>query len=273
MTENDLTTADALRQAAGWNQLRQDWERLLEHDPDGCFVAESDGAVVGTATTTSFGRDLAWIGMVLVHPEQRRRGIGKSLLQHCLRCLDDRGIRCIKLDATPLGRTLYCQIGFDEEWSLSRWEGETPKESESIAAQVRAFRDDDMEWVEQFDAAMFGVSRSRLLRKLAQQSDSVLVDLSCRGYGMVRRGSRASYIGPVMADSAATGRALVKALLQAAPARQIYWDIPDPNTAAVALAEEIGFRRQRPLLRMFRGPDEHPGQPLCCYAIADPATG
>ena len=104
MTPAELDFADSLRALAGWNQTRNDWQRLLAHEPRGCFVAEWNGALAGTATTTCYGTDLAWIGMVLVHPDYRRRGIGTALLQQCLDYLSGRGVRCIKLDATPLGR-------------------------------------------------------------------------------------------------------------------------------------------------------------------------
>ena len=115
MTANDLAFADSLRALAGWNQTRDDWRDLIALEPTGCFVAEWKGAPAGTATTTCYGKQVAWIGMALVHPECRRRGIGKALLNHCIAHLENRRIQCIKLDATPLGKTLYEQLGFRDE--------------------------------------------------------------------------------------------------------------------------------------------------------------
>jgi ribosomal protein S18 acetylase RimI-like enzyme len=123
LTRTDLPFADTVRALAGWNQTVDDWRRLLRHAPTGCFLAEWNGAPAGTATTTVYGRDLAWIGMVLVHPDYRRRGIGWALLQRCVEHLQERGVRCIKLDATPLGKTMYDRLGFRDEWTLSRWVG------------------------------------------------------------------------------------------------------------------------------------------------------
>jgi GNAT superfamily N-acetyltransferase len=51
----------------------------------------------GTATTIGYGTDLAWIGMVLVHPDHRRHGVGRALLAHCIAFLRERRIRSIKL--------------------------------------------------------------------------------------------------------------------------------------------------------------------------------
>ena len=117
---DDLPFADSLRALAGWNQTLGDWERFLVTEPTGCFLAEWNGTPAGTATTMVYGPELAWIGMVLVHPDFRRRGIGQGLLRHCINSLRERGVRCIKLDATPLGRTVYEGLGFRDEWTLKR---------------------------------------------------------------------------------------------------------------------------------------------------------
>jgi predicted N-acetyltransferase YhbS len=107
MTEADLPGADELRRLAGWNQTAEEWRRSLSLEPEGCFVALQDGKVAGTVTTITYGRALAWIGMMLVHPDHRGRGIGTGLMQQALKYLQDRGVKCIKLDATPAGQPLY----------------------------------------------------------------------------------------------------------------------------------------------------------------------
>src|SRR5215510_8173248 len=112
LTQADLPFADSVRATAGWNQTRRDWERFLALEPNGCFLAEWNGAPAGTATTTVYGTELAWIGMVLVHPDYRRRGIGRALLEHCIEHLREREVRCIKLDATPAGKKVYDGLGF-----------------------------------------------------------------------------------------------------------------------------------------------------------------
>src|ERR1051325_11798619 len=118
----DLSFADSLRAQAGWNQTRADWQRFLAIEPEGCFLAEWNGAPAGTATTTAYGSKLAWIGMGLVHSDHRRRGIGRALLERCVQYLQARDVRCVKLDATPPGKQVYDGLGFKDEWLLTRWE-------------------------------------------------------------------------------------------------------------------------------------------------------
>src|SRR6266403_3003964 len=121
MTKADICAAQRLREIAGWNQTNIDWERFLEASEAGCFVAEFDDKVCGTAATISFENRFAWVGMVLVDPAYRGRSIGTKLLEQTIEYLDARRIPCIKLDATPQGKPLYEKLGFVPEYEIERW--------------------------------------------------------------------------------------------------------------------------------------------------------
>jgi hypothetical protein len=90
---------------------------------------------------------------------------------------------------------------------------------------------------------------------------------------MLRDGSSAHYLGPVVAASAGVAWQLVNALLPRTEARTIYWDIPDQNVAAVGQAREQGFTPQRTLTRMHLGENATPGDPQRQFAIAGPELG
>jgi ribosomal protein S18 acetylase RimI-like enzyme len=283
MTAADVPFADSLRAHAGWNQLPADWERFLATEPDGCFVAEWSGSPAGTATTIIYGAELAWIGMVLVHPDRRRRGIGQALLQRCIGHLRGRGVRCIKLDATPLGKPVYDGLGFQDEWTLTRWERSGPPDPSAASdptTRIRDWRETDADRLERIDTAAFGVSRRRLLAELGKQSRGALVAESETGdpigHGRLRQGARAFHLGPVVARSAETAIAIIEALLTrhvAGADGKIFWDIPDQNTAAVAWAGEHGFTIQRTLTRMYLGDNTAPGDPRMQFAISAPELG
>ena len=278
LTAADLDFADSVRALAGWNQTRADWERFLAMEPDGCFLAEWNGTPAGTATTTIYGPELAWIGMVLVHPDLRRRGIGRALLKHCIAYLHGRGVRGLKLDATPAGKEVYDRLGFRDEWTLKRWAGR-PAAATPAAPQpgLRPWRATDVARVESLDATAFGASRRVLLGALAQTSTVALVKESAAGdiagFGFARTGSQALYLGPVVADSAQAGLGLVEALISRHPGQLIFWDISDPNEAAVECARQRGFTVQRPLIRMFLGENTAPGNARWQFGIAGPEVG
>ena len=121
MAATDVAAADGLRRAAGWNQLPSHWEMMLVLEPDGCFVATSGTRLVATVTTTTHGDRLAWIGMMLVDPEFRGRGIARRLMGAAIDSIRAKGIATIGLDATPAGMPVYSKLGFVRETSMQRW--------------------------------------------------------------------------------------------------------------------------------------------------------
>ena len=270
LVPNDLPFAHDLSRSTGWNQTRTDWERFLTLSDGGCFLAEHDGHPAGIATTISYGTDLAWIGMVLVHPDFQRRGIGTELLNGAIRYLrEERGITCVRLDATPAGRPLYEGLGFQAEWGLRRWRREGGVE-EVVALVSKADLSSESLALDQL---VFGADRSALLRSLATGSlaGEALADGS---FGFLRNGERAVYLGPVTAASTGSGLALAESLVASCPGhRDIFWDLPDQNTAACELAASLGFQPVRELTRMWLGDGPLACDPGRIFGLAEPALG
>ena len=173
MTMADIPAGMRLKEIAGWNQTAADWKRFLEAGPAGCFAAEEDRRVCGTATTISFENRFAWVGMVLVDPEYRSRGIGTRLLERAIEHLDDLKIPAIKLDATPQGKPLYEKLGFVSEYEIERW---TLRRSSSGAAKASgsgardSFSPGLLESICKADQEIFGADRSLLLKSLDEDA-------------------------------------------------------------------------------------------------------
>src|SRR5215216_2256343 len=160
--ESDIPAAMQLKQAAGWNQTEEDWRRLLALQPNGCFAAMKDGRLIGTTTTTTYGNDLAWIGMVLVDPSERRQGIATKLMNVALDYLNGK-VATVKLDATAQGKPVYEKFGFQVESLVERWSGtrkarntETPK----------ALDHDAIQDLLALDRVAFNADRSKLIQEL-----------------------------------------------------------------------------------------------------------
>src|SRR5207248_11680694 len=95
LVSDDVAAVLRLRDLAGWNQTRADVLRLLVLEPEGCFAACDGGRVIGTATATDYGTALGWVGMVLVDPEFRRRGVATALMGAALDHLRRRGVTTV----------------------------------------------------------------------------------------------------------------------------------------------------------------------------------
>ncbi len=266
MSVSDLDWAIELRWSEGWNQTRNDWARILAYDPLGCFVAVVDGELAGTVTTTRYGHQLAWIGMMLVRSDFRRRGIGVALMNTALEYLRERKVSCVKLDATPLGEPLYTHLGFEPEWSFHRWE--------RPSVERPRLRTDDVEFSitdsqRDLDRLSFGVDRAGLISVLGKASSTIVGD---DGFAMAREGRRAVYLGPVVATSPAGAQRMVEAMAARAEG-PLFWDIPGPNRAAGDLARSLGFHPVRDLTRMWLGDRLISPDLNHLFAIAGPAVG
>lgn len=277
MTEQDVAFANSLRELAGWNQTVRDWRGYLTYDPDGCFVAEVDGKLAGTATTIHYGNRFGWIGMVLVHPDYRRHGIGTQLLNRGIGRLKECGVRSIKLDATPMGRNVYVPLGFVDEYELSRYEGIAPGADSIGSGDVVPFASADFPTAVELDAEAFGAERAAVLRSLADRNPELCFALAgssgLAGFLIAREGANAMQIGPWIARDGVGAKKLLGAFFEQAKGRRVFVDIVSPNTAATTMIRSHGFTVQRTLTRMYLGENAHPGEPRMVFGISSPEKG
>lgn len=235
----DMEGAMQLTRAAGWNQVPKDWERLLALEPAGCFAVESEGQVAATTTLICYDQELAWLGMVLTHPEFRRRGYAEFLLRKTLRFAEERGIAEVKLDATDAGIGLYRKFGFVEECEIQRWQrAPGPRE----AGETLPYCPETS-----LDRSVFGADRAALLASLAELGAA---SLPGEGYAMGRAGFSAAYFGPCVATSSDAARRLLGWFLAKHGDQPMFWDLFPANQEAIRVAGEFGFVPARRLTRM-----------------------
>src|SRR5215213_6854086 len=114
----------ALSRSALWNQNEADWRLMLELGV-GWGIALADGTLAASTVVLPYevlpyeGR-FAWVSMVLVLPEHRRKGYATQLLRVAIAHLKNRALTPI-LDATPAGHEVYVQEGFSDTWGFRRF--------------------------------------------------------------------------------------------------------------------------------------------------------
>ena len=277
LAPEELGDAAALVREAGWNQVAADWRIFLDL---GRVYAVRTGAgrVIATAATLPYGGRFAWISMVLVAGEYRRRGLASRLMRRCIEELTAAGLVPV-LDATPAGRAVYGALGFEDAWGFHRLAcGETGASGLPAPAGVVIRPIDDAVFAElcRYDAAVFGADRSGVLARLRGRVPAAeLVALregNVCGLLLGRDGRSATQLGPLVADDAAIARALLARGL-AAIKGPVYIDLADAHQGLGAWLEGLGFAAQRPFTRMLHRRAAGFDDAARTFAVAGPELG
>ena len=276
MSPLDIEAGLRLCRASGWNQVRRDWELFLRLSPHGCRVAIRDAQVVGTVATVNYEDRFSWVSMVLVEPSARGSGIGTLLVKEALAVLKD--VRSIRLDATPAGHGVYRQLGFVNDYGLSRMAAAVRDEKlMTLRDQTRPMTQADLVAVLRLDQDVFGAGRRVLLEWLLEGAPEFawVNELHGRitGYVFGRRGFNTAHLGPVIADDQQIARQLVTACLRQQPGKRLILDATHHDADWCIWLESLGFRELRPFIRMSRGETSYPGWPARQFAILGPEFG
>jgi GNAT superfamily N-acetyltransferase len=264
MTIDDLPLGLRLARQAGWNQIESDWRRFMSMEPEGCFVAELDGASAGTTTTCVFN-GVAWVAMVLVDKSLRGKGIGTGLLKHALDHLKKRNVRTVRLDATPAGRPIYEKLGFVPEYELARYEGVVDARCQILdtrkgAGASHEHPESSIEYpasdIIEFDQRMTGTNREKMLTRLFEEFPELVCVMKqgnqVQGYIAGRPGANATQVGPCIA-TASEGPSLLSDLLSRCVGKPVFIDVPLDNAGALRTAEAAQLTVQRCFTRMSLG--------------------
>jgi ribosomal protein S18 acetylase RimI-like enzyme len=273
LREEHLAGCLALSASARWNQNEADWRLMLDI---GCGwgVSLDDGTLAASTLVLPYG-SFAWVSMVLVLPEHRRKGYATHLLRVALADLGNRALTPI-LDATPAGREVYVLEGFGDTWGFRRLQLKETIAALERPARVRPLRASDWPQLLALDAQAFGASRERLLRALAPRlpQAALVAEENGRlaGFLLGRDGREAGQLGPLVARSSDAARALLAEALANVPP-PLYLDVVDREPGITAWLESLGFEFQRPFTRMVHGARAAPGEAGLVFCPAGPELG
>lgn len=266
-----IVTLDAADAAAGlvlstearWNQTEADWRFFLEQ---GTVFGVRDGdRLVATAALLPYPAGNAWISMVLVTADYRRRGIATRLIDACLAAAKARGLVCW-LDATPDGAAVYAPLGFAPGLQLRRLRLENDVTDRTAPPLSSSNLD---EFIAR-DRRSMGFERSALLDAFARRPGSRLLS-DGRAMALVRDGRTARHVGPLLAESPAAALALVDAIA-ASERAPLLLDAVHSHHGFLAGLTNSGWCIERPFQRMrFGDATIEPGE--LPFAVAGPEFG
>lgn len=226
LTMDDLRLCADLSEDRGWLREDHKWGLLLAAG-SGYGVDAPDGVGLAAAcVVTRYGGthaepELAAIGMVLIADRYSRQGLGRRLMTYVC---DDvlKGIP-LTLHATPYGRPLYEELGFETTGRAEMLRGDfqaagTP--GTYGTSRVRPARAEDLPRILRLDAEVFGSDRTHMITRLPAFADQLIVaedrsgDGTLTGYAAAWPNMDTHVIGPLIARDTATAQSLVTALAQ-----------------------------------------------------------
>jgi GNAT superfamily N-acetyltransferase len=239
----------------GWNPGLHDAESFHAADPEGFLVAEVDGVPVGCISAVAYGAGFGFIGLYIVAPAWRGRGIGIRLWNAGMSRLAGR---VVGLDGVPAQQENYRRSGFAFAWRNVRYGGVARASGRRLPGEVVPLAQVDLDALCRKDLETFPAPREAFLHAWRAMPDSTGLawqrDGRLGGWGVIRRCRAGHKIGPLVADDPAIASMLYSGLCDAvSPGEAVYLDVPQPNAKAVALAQANGLSGVFETARMYAG--------------------
>jgi GNAT superfamily N-acetyltransferase len=254
MTRTDLDLALVWAKAEGWNPGLDDAEPLYAADPQGFLMGFVGGQPIGCISVSKYGAGFAFLGLYIVLPAYRGKGYGKAIWDAGLASAPNRSIG---LDGVVAQQGNYRKSGFTLAHKSARWGG-VPAETQDADRHVLRIEPHHLNAITAYDRTRFPADRTEFLKlwlaHLPSREAAVYVtNNAVKGYGVIRRADHGWKVGPLFADTPAVAGALLAHLIAMAQADTVYIDVPEPNTAAVAIAKTLGLTPAFETARMYLG--------------------
>lgn len=261
MARPELDFALGLARAEGWNPGLADAGAFWQADPQGYFVGLLDGRPVASISAVGYNGDgpgpesgptFGFIGLYIVVPELRGRGLGYRLWNAALDALKAPSIG---LDGVVAQQDNYRKSGFALAMRNCRYEGTA---GGAMPPGLLPLADVPMDEVLDFDRHCFPARREAFLRAWLTAPGHAALGLRrngrLAGYGVARPCVLGSKIGPLFAEEDDDADALFHGLCAVAPQGPVFLDVPLAHAGAVRLAEAHNMRPVFETARMYRGP-------------------
>jgi predicted GNAT family acetyltransferase len=151
----------------------------------GCFIAFDGNTRLGLTTTTVYGKQLAWIGNVIVDKSHRGERIGQSLVRRALSFLQRANIKRIALYCFKEHESFYEGLGFVKDKPFLRLK--RTARAKHLRSHVEFEHTLSLSRLIAADRKAFGADRSRLIRAVLSEKFAWYLGSSDKSY-------RTSYI-------------------------------------------------------------------------------
>jgi GNAT superfamily N-acetyltransferase len=257
MSRADFEFAVRITDSMGWDLGEQDFEFMMELEPDGCFVLLEDARKVGIATTVSFD-EVGWFGNLIVKESKRNMGAGTLLVKHALNYLTEKNVQTVGLYAYVERIPFYRRLGFecDSEFIVLKGKGFSSR----VGANVRKAEKRELAEIIAFDKSCFGASRRKMLEPILTDRDNLCFVSTehgrISGFATAKVYRGLAELGPLACKrrQAKTAAGLLRATFNKLDGLEISAFVPEKEKAIVSMLMQSGFYESFRVERMFHGP-------------------
>ncbi|MED0974858.1 GNAT family N-acetyltransferase [Bacillus paranthracis] len=205
LREEQIGDIVALSSYIGWDYNREEVETIFN---SGIVygVWNERKELIASAAIILYGEALASIGMVIVHPDYKGRGIGKMITNSCMNSVSAQTL--FMLIATDEGKPLYEKLGFRAVSYVSKYICNSYNANDYCVRNedyVMNYEEGELEKIIKIDEYAFGTNRKEFLKKRIMQSEQCTVvrdkEQNVLGYGLSIQTPENKIIGPVVAKN------------------------------------------------------------------------
>ncbi|MGR3777685.1 GNAT family N-acetyltransferase [Bacillus paramycoides] len=249
----------ALSSYIGWDYNREEIETILNTGIVYGVVNEKE-ELIASAAIILYGETLASIGMVIVHPDYKGRGIGKAITDLCVKSVSTQ--TPIMLIATDEGKPLYEKLGFRTVSYVSKYICSSYNKNYKCVGNeeyIVNYEECDLEEIIQIDEDAFGTNREEFLKCRIIQSEQCIVikdiQQNVLGYGMSIQTPENKIIGPVVAKNDAMAMRIVHYLAREHNGK-LRIDVPEGKGNFMKELEITGFQKVNKPPIMMKNSDQ-----------------
>lgn len=225
-----------------WNNIRPGFTFYM--DAPFCYPIKItiDGQIVGLGATIVHD-DIAWLGHIIVHPDQRGKGIGKQMTQALVDIAKQKHCGTIYLIATHLGFPVYEKTGFLIETEYLAFK-DINLEKTPVSANIIPYQPAFKAAIASIDKITTGEARMMHLESFLETGAVYKTQDQVQGFYLPDLGE-----GLIVANNTAAGIELLKLHLQKTD-RVVF---PKENLNARDFLYQNGFKEYDVVKRMRIG--------------------
>ncbi|MDA2449977.1 GNAT family N-acetyltransferase [Bacillus cereus] len=260
----------------GWDYNREEIETIFNAGIVYGVWNERE-ELIASAAIILYGEKLASIGMVIVHPDYKGRGIGKIITEACVKSVSAH--TPIMLIATDEGKPLYEKLGFRAVSYVSKYICNSYNAKDYCVRNedyVMNYEEGDLEKIIKIDEYAFGTNRKEFLKKRIMQSEQCIVvrdkEQNVLGYGLSIQTPENKIIGPVVAKNDEMAMRIVHDLAREHHGK-LRMDVPEGKNGFMKELEITGFQKVNTPSIMMKNSDKLLKRSNELYSIAAQVFG